>query len=749
VTASTIEPRRRRSLGRDVVATVALAAFSMAVALGFARVFSAWPFVVDMAIIVAVGHGLGLLLRRLHVTPWLAVPAMAIGLGWVVLAVYYPDTFSRALPTGETWSLLRLQLTSVREDFSTAVAPVNYGGGWDVLAALGLAASVLLADVFAFRAEARAEALVPGGVLFVFVGALGDERLRVASTVVLVGVGVVTTIALRWYHAERSSTPGPATTWRRVPVAIALGAVVAATAGVLGPRFPGADAAPLFETSGRGNGVTEVVSPLVDIRSRLTNRSSSELFRVRADIESYWRSSALPDFDGRTWGLPERELEPVDESPSAPADSSIENRQRVTVGTLGGSLVPAAPDPFQASGPDDLRWVPETSTLVTVDGELEAGDVIDIVSSAPVLDAERLAAATSLDPGDPIYTSLPDDLPDVVATRARQVTAGARNTYEAARLLQGWFQREFTYSLEVQAGHGNSAIENFLRDRVGYCEQFAGTYAAMMRTLGIPARVAVGFTSGLRVGEGEYAVLGRNAHAWPEIWFDGIGWVAFEPTPGRGAPNAENYTGLAPQQDTSAAPGQIEDAAAPPPTAPRNGAPGDLSELNLPDEFADPTGADPARQPTEPVEDGSGVAWWTVGLFGLLAIAVAAPAGVRFVRRRVASPSVADQVVLSWERATGAVRSVGVPVRQSDTPLEVAARTARHFPVVTRAMTSLADAVTQATYRADGTTGFDTVGAYGASKVNECRNWAKQIDRAATDSLPWPERIRRYFTTWR
>ena len=71
----------------------------------------------------------------------------------------------------------------------------------------------------------------------------------------------------------------------------------------------------------------------------------------------------------------------------------------------------------------------------------------------------------------------------------------------------------------------------------------------MLRSLNIAARVAVGFTQGAIDGTGAYSVLGRNAHAWPEVWFDNIGWVPFEPTPGRGAPGAEEYTGVAPQQD--------------------------------------------------------------------------------------------------------------------------------------------------------------------------------------------------------
>ncbi len=737
----------RRALGSDVLATLMVAAFSMAVALGFARSFSGWSFITDMAVVVVAGHGAGLLLRRLRVPAWIAVPAMVTVLGWVVLALYYPDTFSWALPTSETWSILREQLTAVREEFRTAVAPVEYGGGWDVLAAIGLATAVLLADVFAFRADARAETLVPGGVLFVFVGALGDERLRILSTVVVVGVGVAATATLRSYHAApvRGDARSP---WRRWPAAIAVGTVVAVVAGLVGPLLPGADAAPIYETSGGGGGgTTQVVSPLVDIKSRLTNRSTAELFRVRADVESYWRSSALPEFDGRTWGLPERELQPVGDALTAPPESLIDNRQRITIAALGGTLVPAAPDPFQASGPDDLRWVPETSTLVTIDGDLRSGDTIDIVSASPRLDAARLAAATSSQPPDPIHTSVPTDLPDIVRSTARQVTAGATNTYDAALALQTWFRSEFRYSLEVQEGHDNSAIEGFLRDRVGYCEQFAGTYAAMLRTLGIPTRVAVGFTSGVALGDGEFSVLGRNAHAWPEVWFDGIGWIAFEPTPGRGAPNAESYTGVAAQQDTSASPDAVDDAGVVPPTTLQAGpTDGQLGGLEIPD-LSDTTGGAPTATATGQSTDDPSWAWLIVlAVFGAV---VAAPGLIRLVRRSSTTATVDEQLADAWQRATGAVRAVGVPLRDSDTPSEVASRTARQFPLVTRPMRSLADVVTEATYRAEGTAGYDAVGAYGKSTVNECRNWAKQIDRAATESLGWADRLRRYFTAWR
>src|SRR5699024_5096146 len=109
--------------------------------------------------------------------------------------------------------------------------------------------------------------------------------------------------------------------------------------------------------------------------------------------------------------------------------------------------------------------------------------------------------------------------------------------------IQNWFRRagNFTYTLEpADSGNGMETIENFLTDeRQGYCEQFASAMAMMARSLGIPARVAVGFLSGER-NDDTYVFRGTDMHAWPELYLDGVGWVRFEPTPGQrtGAPPA-------------------------------------------------------------------------------------------------------------------------------------------------------------------------------------------------------------------
>src|SRR5262249_43109652 len=123
------------------------------------------------------------------------------------------------------------------------------------------------------------------------------------------------------------------------------------------------------------------------------------------------------------------------------------------------------------------------------------------------------------------------------------------------------------YSLTVQRGHSDDAMINFLSIKKGYCEQFAGTFAAMARSVGLPTRVVVGFTPGILRSDGLYHVAGRHAHAWDEVWFDGYGWTVFDPPPGRGAPGAENPTGVAAAQDESnGTPGNVNAPDAPVPT---------------------------------------------------------------------------------------------------------------------------------------------------------------------------------------
>ncbi len=135
------------------------------------------------------------------------------------------------------------------------------------------------------------------------------------------------------------------------------------------------------------------------------------------------------------------------------------------------------------------------------------------------------------------YTKVPKSLPAVVAETARKVTAGSTSHYEQAVKLQDYFAVTggFQYDTQVDVGTGRDAIAKFLKDKQGFCVHFSFAMAAMARTLGIPARVAVGFAPGTPEADGTVSVGLKDAHAWPELYFEGVGWTRFEPTPNRGS----------------------------------------------------------------------------------------------------------------------------------------------------------------------------------------------------------------------
>ncbi len=131
------------------------------------------------------------------------------------------------------------------------------------------------------------------------------------------------------------------------------------------------------------------------------------------------------------------------------------------------------------------------------------------------------------------YLQLPKVLPERVHALARDLTATPPTPYDRALAIQDYLRREMHYSLEINAPpYDQDAVDYFLFvSKEGFCDYYASAMVVLARSAGIPARIAFGYATGtFDPGQGKYTVLQSDAHAWPELYFPGIGWVEFEPT---------------------------------------------------------------------------------------------------------------------------------------------------------------------------------------------------------------------------
>ena len=185
-----------------------------------------------------------------------------------------------------------------------AIALVEPRTGFMVAAVFAIWLSAFLADGFGFRAGAAPETLVPPGLIFVFCSALAGERFRLLSAALWLGAPPSPscyTAPLQedgsgWLTSHRRGT---VTAAARVGATLGLGAI--AIALVVGPLLPGARSDALIDTRNPRSGSRQTISPLVDIQGRIANQSDTELFTVKAAAPSYWRLTALDEFDGRIW----------------------------------------------------------------------------------------------------------------------------------------------------------------------------------------------------------------------------------------------------------------------------------------------------------------------------------------------------------------------------------------------------------------------------------------------------------------
>lgn len=334
-----------------------------------------------------------------------------------------------------------------------------------------------------------------------------------------------------------------------------------------------------------------------------------------------------------------------------------------------GSLPPGA----QAEVPElgQWRWVQASSTALAGATPLNPGSTYSLLGWSAVADAQgRPRTPVPLPPATPdaealsAYTALPEQTPPAIAAFAQEAVspAGADRASQAAALVARLRGPDFTYDESAPYAQDTSAmasIEAFLGTRSGYCVHYASAFTVMARSQGIPTRIAVGYASRSTGPEQWTAVTGHQLHAWPEVWLDDAGWVAFEPTPG-GA-------GLAADEGTTTG-----SASPAPATSPAGGA-----TPSAPPESSTPAAGVPGAKPTAPsTSQGSrpgaesGIAARLAGAAmavaaGLAALAVlGAPALARRAlrRRRLARVRCGDQPAqAAWDELLATAQDLGLP----------------------------------------------------------------------------------------
>lgn len=264
------------------------------------------------------------------------------------------------------------------------------------------------------------------------------------------------------------------------------------------------------------------------------------VMRVRATQPSMWRSGIFDHYDGRTWTGPESD--PVPMPDSVPVAYPVEFRDLGPRTSISQTFYLEAELPnviFAASQPDNIWFegglLIDSLGVLRTPSTLTPGGVYSVVSTKGAASPEQLRSAEDVSPPEKVqrYLQVPESLPERVGALARRITAGESNTYDQVKAIEAYLAERFEYQIESPiAPPGQDAVDHFLFETdVGYCEQFASATVMMLRTLGVPARVAVGYTPGTRNAfTGLYEVKASDAHSWVEVWFPNLGWYEFDPT---------------------------------------------------------------------------------------------------------------------------------------------------------------------------------------------------------------------------
>jgi transglutaminase-like putative cysteine protease len=370
------------------------------------------------------------------------------------------------------------------------------------------------------------------------------------------------------------------------------------------------------------------------------------------------RLAVLPDYDGVTWrvGATYRGAGRVLPQPPVAEGVRVDTvEQEITVADLTGRLLPAVPTPHTVHGAR-VAYDPGTGTLIRPEG-LTAGLRYTVTSARERPDLNLLPAA-DVPAGAAVarFLRLGDGVPEPLQRLAGQLAEENGAPYERAAAIEQFLGEHYRLVADAPSGHAYPNLTFFLfgprqgGGQRGTSEQFAASFAVLGRLMGLPTRVVVGF----RAPTGGAAVRGADAYAWPEVLFEDLGWVAFDPLPRpdtRPRPVEEDFK---PEPENSSAPSE-----APTPTA------------GPTEPAVQPAAAAPAR--------GRGTAALGAGLAATVPLAVAGGAAAVVVlrraqrRRRLDTGDPAHRIAGAWLEVTDALRLAGRPASRHLAATEVAA----------------------------------------------------------------------------
>lgn len=473
-------------------------------------------------------------------------------------------------------------------------------------------------------------------------------------------------------RTRRPGTPRPA-------AALSVGASAITVAVLLAGTAPGFDQGGATSFTAGGISIGGTVTPLVDLGKDLRRPAAVRAltYTTTAANGQYLKLASLDQFTGSVWKHRERDTNRLSDGakigPVAGLADTVKTTKITTTVAIDNMTSRWLPVPAPVQTVKGLSgtwsWDPDDLTIGGINSTTQ-GQKYTATSLVLQPTADQLKAAGGFVPEEVQRDLfLPPNLPSIIQDTALTATKDAVTEYDKAVALQDYFRDNgFAYSTQTPLkqgydGDGSRVIARFLEVKSGYCVHFASAMALMARTLGIPSRVAEGYLPGATSGgtannPGEYTVTSDDLHAWPELYFAGVGWVPFEPTVGRGT--VPDYT--RPQTD----------AAAPPPTsaststsAPRALVPTDPAN---PAGSATPTGGSGAQ----PLATGVGVALLAVGV-------LLVPAFWRRMRRRRRLRELSDEwggASLAWDELRDTVRDLGWTAPPTETPRVLAGRMA-------------------------------------------------------------------------